>query len=250
MELIKKADPLSGIWPVNIAVMIYDQVEHIDMCGPIDTFISANMFNKSLNQINNPSADRYNIYTVAEKHGPVNSDNNILTIIPRYSIEDKDLPTPNIIVIPATTDFDEHYLPNQIKENSPVIKWIKDMAGNENTKVMSVCTGAFILALTGLFDNKNATTHYTTINDFHCNFLSRNINVIKNERYVTDEEGGNIISTGGVTSGIDGALYLVHLIDGELVARQTADMLVYNRAAQLPPYTLLPPYLPYNCPKS
>jgi transcriptional regulator GlxA family with amidase domain len=61
---------------------------------------------------------------------------------------------------------------------------------------------------------------------------------VKNVRYEAD---GNFVTTGGVTSGIDGALYLIGKIDGPDIAQTVADIMVYNRDAPLPPGTILPP---------
>ena len=102
---------------------------------------------------------------------------------------------------------------------------------------MSVCIGAYILASTSLLTNKKATTHYLSIKDIQGLYPSTQL--IKNVRYIPD---GNNITTGGITSGIDGALYIVEKKDGPAIAQEVADVMVYNREAPLPPYTLLPPY--------
>jgi len=202
----------------NVAVLLYNGVELVDMNGPIDVFLHANAYNNS----------RYQIYTVAAESGVILSEDQAVTITPRYSIQDNDCPEPDIIVIPG------------IINNEPdpaLIEWIRTMGSNPKKIVMSVCIGAFILARTGLFSGKKATTHYLYIKELQAEYPD--ITVVRNVRFVED---GNIASTGGITSGIDGALHLVKKLDGEIVAQQTADVMVYNRDAPLPPYTLLPPY--------
>jgi len=65
------------------------------------------------------------------------------------------------------------------------------------------------------------------------------VNVVKNVRICEDD---NIVTTGGITSGIDGALYLVGKQHGAVTAQQVADIMIYNRDNPLPPFTILPPY--------
>ncbi len=206
--------------PVNIAVLIYPGVELVDMNGPIDVFSHANRFKPS----------PYNIYTVAADAGNVTSEAKIVTIVPQYTIAN--CPTPDIVVIPGIVNDD-----NSTGIAAPaIISWIKEMV-ERKTIILSVCIGIYNLAATGLLSGKKVTTHYLAIDDFHQQY--KNVTIIKNVRFVED---GDIVTTGGVTSGIDGALHLVEKYDGPSLAQHVADILVYNRDAPLPPYTILPPY--------
>src|SRR6185436_15025681 len=90
-----------------------------------------------------------------------------------------------------------------------LIAWIKEQAQHTGITIMSVCVGVYILANTGLLANRRATTHWAAIRD-GIQKQYPDIRFVKNKRFVAD---GNIITTGGVTSGIDGALYLVGIID-------------------------------------
>jgi transcriptional regulator GlxA family with amidase domain len=126
---------------------------------------------------------------------------------------------------------------NGVNMDDPVvINWIKAMCDNNKT-ILCICTGLYILARTGVLSGKNATTHYLVINDIHKKYPE--INLVKNVRYVADK---NIITTGGITSGIDGALYLVEKQIGDVVAQEVSDVMVHNRDSPVPPYTILPPY--------
>ena len=201
----------------NVAVLIYNGVELVDMNGPIDIFLHANTYN----------GNKYHVYTVATTSAAIISEKNAVTILPQFDITN--CPDPDIIVIPGIIDKDV---------DAAMINWIKNRAGTKpETIIMSVCIGLYILAQTGLLSGKRATTHYLAINDFHTQYPD--VTLVKNVRYVAD---GNIISTGGVTSGIDGALFIIEQSDGPIVAQQTADVMVYNRDAPLPPFTILPPY--------
>jgi len=205
---------------IRIAVLIYSGVELIDMSGPMDVFL----------HVNAVIPNRYQVYTVAENLAPLKSEGNILTITPDYDFSN--CPTPGLIVIPGLLDSDLR--PTVASQG--VIDWIKKMISND-IKILSVCVGLFNVAATGLLSGKTVTTHYLAINGFHKRYPE--IKIIKNTRCVEDR---NLVSSGGITSGIDAALYIVAKNDGEAVAQQVADIMVYNRDAILPPFTVLPPY--------
>lgn len=196
----------------------------IDMNGPLDVFLKANSYNNS----------KYNIFTVAENSAAIQSENAIVTLTPTFTIANH--PKPDIIVIPGQVTS-EGPPPIFGDGSGALVSWIKEHGQNPNIIVMSVCIGAYILASTGLLTNRQATTHYLAIEDIQTKYPGTKF--IKNVRYVPD---GNIVTTGGITSGIDGALYLVGLKDGADIAQHVADVMVYNLEAPLPPYTLLPPY--------
>lgn len=207
---------------INVAVLIYPGIELIDMNGPIDVFVKANRYNKG----------KYNVFTVSESAGDVESERSAVRIVPEYTLGN--CPKPNIIVIPGQIMPDGS--PNQFGSGSDGLRaWIKEQAQDQEVTVMSVCVGIYILAKTGLLAGKKATTHWLAIADVQQQYP--NIELIKNVRFAAD---GNIISTGGVTSGIDGALYLIGVMDGADIAQKVADVMVYNRDAPLPPDTILP----------
>ncbi len=205
---------------LNIAVLIYPDVELMDMNGPIDAFLRANALN----------GKKYHIYTVASCSCPIYSEDKIVVIAPNYTVDN--CPEPDVIVIPGITPRSENVATQK------VVEWLTEM-GRLDKILLSVCIGIYTLVRTDLLIGRKITTHYSSINAFHKTYP--NIEIVKNVRFVDD---GNIISTGGITSGIDGALHLIERFDGPLIAQQAADFMVYNRDAPLPPFTILPPY--YN----
>lgn len=201
--------------PLRVAILVYGSVELLDMNGPLDTFVKANRFNNG----------RYQVYTVAVAAGSIQSEKGALTITPQYDITN--CPEPDLIVIPGIIDA-------QVPDT--LTAWILEM-GQKGKQIMSVCIGFFILAKTGLLSGKQATTHYLAFTQAEQEYPD--VRLVKNVRFVRD---GAFITTAGITSGIDGALAIVEAYDGSAIAQQTADVLIYNRDAPLPPYTLLPPY--------
>ncbi len=212
---------------INVAVIFYNEVELVDMNGPIDVFVKANRSNNN----------RYNIYTVAEKGMPRITEKDVVSICPTYTIYD--CPMPDIIVLPGLITDDN--------EASPaIVKWVKEFGEKvlahprKHTYIMSVCVGIYTLAKTGLLNGRKATTHFLNLADNSDGSIQKmypQISFIQNKRFVAD---GIFITTGGITSGIDGALHLVEQIDGEKIARQTAGIMVYQRDAPIPPDTILP----------
>lgn len=206
---------------INVAVLVYPGVEVIDMNGPIDVFIKANRFN----------GNKYRVYTVAESPEPVKSEHSAVQIIPEYTLTT--CPRTDILIIPGQimpTDSTEPFG----RGSDTLRSWITGLAQTPETIIMSVCVGIYILAKTGLLANKKATTHFSALVDIQKEY--KNITFIKNVRFVPD---GNFITTGGVTSGIDGALYLVSMLDNPCTAQEVADIMVYNREASLPINTIL-----------
>lgn len=191
---------------INVAFFIFDQVEALDLNGPIDILTKANHFDPV-----------YNLYTVSLTKAPVVSEGNVLTMSASYSIENA--PQADILIMPGGSP--ERIL-KMCTDYPELIAWIKKQ--NQMTEVtMSVCTGAFFLASAGVLDQKQATTHYRGLDMLR---KYQKIDVIENLRYVQD---GKILTTAGITSGFDGTLHLVDLINGKKVGDEIAKLLIYNR---------------------
>src|SRR5205823_7734954 len=113
-----------------------------------------------------------------------------MQIIPDYTFAHA--PAPKVIVIPA-----------QSEPSAAMLEWIR--RSSKNTDVtMSVCTGAFVLAKTGLLFGKSATTYHAAFNSFAMEFPD--VQLKRGARFV---ENGNLASAGGLSSGIDLALRVV-----------------------------------------
>src|SRR4029078_1084557 len=100
--------------------------------------------------------------------------------------------------------------------NDAVIRWIAENAARAQI-VASVCTGAFLLAKAGLLDGKRATTHWEDIADLKSMFPK--VQVQKDVRWV---EEGNILTSAGISAGIDMSLHLVSRLEGLKLAEDTA----------------------------
>ncbi len=186
---------------VNVAIFLYDGMELLDFAGPTEVFASAG----------------FHTYSVTRDGGPVecNRTGEILNkITPDYSMTAA--PTPDIVVFPGGGT-------RKISTDTVVLEWVKKQA-KEGTFMMSVCTGAAVLANTGLLDGMNVTTWYGFIPGLQASHPE--LKVLDSTRYV---DNGVFLTTAGVSAGIDGALHLVSRIKGLDVAKSVAEYMEYDK---------------------
>lgn len=183
--------------PSKVALFLYDHVELLDFAGPGEVF----------------SAAGFETFTVSVDGKNLTSQ-GFVKIQPQYSLENA--PVADIIVLPGGNSGPS--------ANDPkVIEWVRKHY-NSNAHVISVCTGVFILANAGLLENLSATTHHGAIERLRDGYPT--INVIDSTRWV---DNGTVITTAGVSAGIDGALHLVSRIKGEEKANQAARYMQYDK---------------------
>jgi putative intracellular protease/amidase len=188
----------------NLAIFIFNGVQIIDYTGPYEVFGHAWDADKD--------QELFNVYTVAEKTDPITTWMG-MTVVPKYTFENA--PKADIVLLPGG---DTHL---ELK-NPKAIKWVKDRAG-EAEYIMSVCNGAFFLAEAGLLDGKTATTYYALIDALKAD--APKAKVVIDQRFT---DNGKIITTAGLSSGIDGALHLIDKIAGRGEAQRVALNMEYN----------------------
>lgn len=206
--------------PPSVSVLVYDGAEIIDFAGPWEVFGTAGFL----------------VHTVAESLEPHTMVFG-QKLVADYTFENA--PRSDVLLVPGGG-----YEP--ALQNARLVGWIRSKS-KEVGHVMSVCTGAFLLAGAGLLDGLSATVTYG-MEDVLARYAPR-ARVLSPRRFV---DAGKIVTTAGLTSGIDGALHLVSKILGEGVAQSAAlDMeyrwspeSVYSRAALADRY--LPDGLQYG----
>jgi YHS domain-containing protein/putative intracellular protease/amidase len=184
---------------IPVAFAISKGAVLIDFAGPWEVFS-----NTMVPGNDNP----FRLYTVAEKAAAIEASGGMM-VEPNYTFQNA--PAPKVIVIPA-----------QGGVTDSMIKWIRESSKAADL-TMSVCTGSFVLAQTGLLSGKSATTHHTAYTDFQMRYPD--IRVIRGSRFV---EEGNIATAGGLTSGMDLAMRVVERYFGKQVAENTAFQLEYQ----------------------
>jgi putative intracellular protease/amidase/YHS domain-containing protein len=185
---------------IPVAFLISDGAVVIDFCGPWEVFHDV--------MIPGSQEMPFRLYTVAETKKPIRTSGG-MQIVPNFTIHNA--PPPKVIVIPA-----------QSEPSPAVLEWIKK-ASKTTDVTMSVCTGAFVLAKTGLLDGKSATTYHGAFERFAMMFPE--VQLKRGARFV---ENGNLATAGGLSSGIDLALRVVERYYGREVARQTAYNMEYQ----------------------
>lgn len=198
--------PASGSIPV--AFLLSDNAVVIDFAGPWEVFTNVSVPGRAADPV-------FQLYTVAATTAPITASGG-MTIVPNYSFANA--PAPKVIVIPA-----------QSARDPAVLAWVRE-ASRAADLTMSVCTGAFLLARTGLLDGKSATTHHGSFNEFAMAFPG--VKLKRGARFV---EEGNLASAGGLSSGIDLALRVVERYFGRAVASNTANVLEYQGQGWLDP---------------
>ena len=190
--------PAEGSIPV--AFLISEGAQIIDFAGPWEVFQGV--------MIPGRTGHPFRLYTVSESTSPIRASGG-MKIVPDYTFENA--PAPKVIVIPA-----------QSAPGKATLEWIR--RSTKTTDVtMSVCTGAFVLAKTGLLSGKAATTYHGAFVSFANEFPD--IHLKRGARFVED---GNLASAGGLSSGIDLALRVVERYFGREVAQKTAYNMEYQ----------------------
>ena len=186
----------------NLAILIFDGVQIIDYTGPYETF----------GHVYTGDAPAFNVYTVSAKSSPITTAMG-MSVNPKYSFENA--PEPDIMLVPGGDVEGQLGSPT-------VIKWVQDKAKRAEV-VLSVCNGAFILAKAGLLDGLEATTTANLIPLFR--EFAPKTRVVDDRRFV---DNGKIITTAGLSSGIDGSLHLIERLFGKGTAQMAALGMEYN----------------------
>ncbi|MEV7867928.1 GlxA family transcriptional regulator [Streptomyces sp. NPDC088124] len=185
----------------SVLVVLLDQVQSLDVTGPVEVFAAAAA------AVGDPSA--YRIRTAALDAAPVRTSSG-LTLVPDTTLAAA--PDPDTLLVPGG--------PGTRNPDPELVDWLRERAPGAR-RLVSVCTGALLLAAAGLLDGRRATTHWGATE-----LLARNhplVHVDPDPIYVRD---GEISTSAGVTSGIDLALALVEEDLGRDVALAVARRLV------------------------
>jgi len=199
----------SGDAAINVAFLLGQHNTLIDLAGPWE-ILSSSAY----------SGGAFNVYCVAATRSPVLCDDGRgageshmsqmplsgLTIVPDYTFDTA--PQPRVIIIGAQTSDDA--------TERRSIDWIRRAAGKAELTA-SVCTGAYLLARTGLLDGKPATTNRNAYADFEKTFPR--VKLVRGVRFV---DAGTIASATGLTAGVDLSLHIVERYFGRETAEAVA----------------------------
>ncbi len=192
----------------QVGIVIYDDVEVLDFCGPFEVF-SVTRLNEEKRR---EEASPFNVVLVAEARSTVVATGG-LKVLPDHDLDS--CPQLDILLVPGGRGFRSQM------NNSRLLKWISDRARAVET-LTSVCTGALLLGKAGLLDGKRATTHWAHLDSMQ--ELFPKVTVEKKLHFVED---GTVFSSAGISAGIDMSLRVVARYYGAPIARATSRHMEY-----------------------
>lgn len=188
----------------NVGILLFNDVELLDYAGPYEVFSVTSELN---------DYKLFKVFTVSEDGAAAKSVNG-LRALPDYGFGNH--PPVDILVVPGGVGTRAAY------RNGAVLAWVKSVSASAQI-VMSVCSGARILGAVGLLDGRTAVTHHTVIG--HLRELAPAA-LIDEEKRFTDN--GKVMTSGGISAGIDLSLHIVTKLYGQEVADKTIKYMEYG----------------------
>ncbi len=193
----------------QLGIIIFEEIEVLDFCGPFEVFSATRLDENRRHEEPSP----FEVFLVSEFHQPVTTTGG-MKVIPDFTFDN--CPPLDILVIPGGwgTRKEMH--------NEAMLSFVHSRAPNVEI-LASVCTGALILGNAGLLDGLHATTHWRSLQMMQALFprvmVDTTAHVVK---------AGRIITSAGISAGIDMALRVVADFFGEEIARSTARHMEYS----------------------
>ncbi len=192
----------------RVGILVFPDVEVLDFCGPFEVFSVTRLNEDRRRQEPSP----FEPVLVAETKATVVATGG-LKVIPDYTIDA--CPPLAILVVPGGWGTR-----TEIK-NVRLLQWLAERSKEIET-LTSVCTGAMLLGQAGLLDGRHATTHWASLDWMRTSFPAVTV-----EEKLHVVEDGDVITSAGISAGIDMALRVVARYHGEAVARATARHMEY-----------------------
>jgi transcriptional regulator GlxA family with amidase domain len=192
----------------RVGIVVFEEIEVLDFCGPFEVFGATRLNEARRRQEPSP----FEVLLVAENHAPIVTAGG-MSVIPHHSFAD--CPRLDILVVPGGWGTRREI------NNPAMLAWLGLRAPEVET-LTSVCTGAMLLGAAGLLDGRRATTHWRSLDWLRDSFPA--VTVVHDEHVVED---GHVLTSAGISAGIDLALKVVARSCGETVARATARHMEY-----------------------
>lgn len=189
---------------MNVGIYIYNQAEVLDFSGPFEVFTTASRMALA--------DDLFTVFLVAETGSLVTARGGYL-VKANYSFNDH--PPLDVLIIPGGVHTAE-------MSKGLVLDWIAGQAKKARL-VASVCTGVFLLAEAQVLTAENVTTHWEDIPELRKNYPD--LTVHESTRWVDE---GFIVTSGGISAGIDMSLHLVGRLSSKELAESTARQMEFG----------------------
>jgi transcriptional regulator GlxA family with amidase domain len=195
--------------PLIVGILIFDDVEILDVAGPFEVFSVTRLNDEQRRQQSSP----FKVYLIAEKNKQIIAIGG-LRLTPDVTISE--CPELDLLIIPGGWGTRKE------SKNKILVKWISNQFTKDRL-IASVCTGSSLLGKAGLLDGRDATTHWRAFD-----FLQESApkaRILKNVRFTLTEP---IFTSAGVSAGIDLALRIVSHFFGTQVGQATALQMEYS----------------------
>jgi transcriptional regulator GlxA family with amidase domain len=194
---VSTPDATTGRPTRSVGILIFDRVEVLDFCGPFEVFSVAALV----------SSGSFRVFTIGQTGETVSASGG-LSVNPAYSWSDA--PAIDLLLIPGGQGT------RPLMHDEATLDWIRERSATDEL-VLSVCTGALLLAKAGLLDGLSATTHHGAIDLLRAS--APKTTVLDEARFV---DNGRVITAAGVASGIHMSLHVVERLLGREMAESTA----------------------------
>jgi transcriptional regulator GlxA family with amidase domain len=191
-----------------VGIVLFENIEVLDFCGPFEVF-SVTRLNEERRR-EDPSP--FEVLLVAEKKDTVVTTGG-MKVIPDHTFES--CPKLDILVVPGGWGTRKEL------KNPAMLNWLRMRASKVQT-LTSVCTGSMLLGFAGLLDGCRATTHWRSLDWMRESFPAV---TVEYDKHVVED--GRILTSAGISAGIDMALKVVARYYGEAIARATARHMEY-----------------------
>ena len=194
--------------PLIVGILIFDDVEILDVAGPFEVFAVTRLNDQQLLQQSSP----FKVYLISETNKQITAIGG-LRLTPDVTITE--CPELDLLIIPGGWGTRKE------SKNKILVNWISNQFTNDRL-IASVCTGSSLLGKAGLLDGRDATTHWRAF-DF-LKESSPKARILKNVRFTLIEP---IFTSAGVSAGIDLALRIVSHFFGTEIGQDTARYMEY-----------------------
>jgi transcriptional regulator GlxA family with amidase domain len=193
----------------RVGIVVFPDVEVLDFCGPFEVFSVTRLDEERRREEPSP----FDVFLVAEGTGPIVTTGG-MKVTPDHTLES--CPPLDVLVVPGGWGTRTEM------KNARLMAWIKERAKQVET-LTSVCTGSMVLGQAGLLDGRHATTHWRSLQWMRDSFPAVTV-----EEKLHVVEDGNVLTSAGISAGIDMALRVVARYHGDAVARNTARHMEYR----------------------
>lgn len=192
----------------SVGIVIFDEVEVLDFCGPFEVFSVVRLYEGR--RLEEPSP--FEVKLVAERGGTITTTGG-MRVAADYGFAD--CPELDILCVPGGWGTRREV------NNRSMLDWLRRRAARVEL-LTSVCTGSMLLGFAGLLEGKQATTHWRSLDWMQDSFPQT---MVLRDRHVVED--GDLVTSAGISAGIDMALTVVARYHGEAIARATARHMEY-----------------------